>query len=100
ETEREKWINGLNYLCSEDRSASYITKLDRFLRMEFYNMEKQRRRPCISIKEVKGFMFRIHYKITAADLRKHFEEVDERRREVIGFDQFSELVKRISYEYQ
>lgn len=100
EAEREKWITCLEYLRNKDRTATYITKLERFLRTEFYNMEKQRRKQGITLKEVKGFMLRIHYKIGTNELKKLFEAVDERRREVIGFDQFFELVKRITFEFQ
>lgn len=49
----------------------------------------------VTLKEVKSFLPKINCKITTSKLNDHFHEVDQRRRNEIGFDDFTKLYQNL-----
>ncbi|KAK8405210.1 hypothetical protein O3P69_001643 [Scylla paramamosain] len=98
ESECKDWILGLEHLRKEYPDVPYIIRLERFLRTEFYNMENRENK--ITMRDVKNFLPKIHYRTTNPRLRLLFDSVDDQRRGEIGFDQFLELIKKITWEEQ
>lgn len=98
ETECKNWILGLEHLRKEYPDVPYIIRLERFLRTEFYNMENREGK--ITMRDVKNFLPKIHYRTSSTQLKDQFDSVDDQRRAEIGFDQFLELIKKITWEEQ
>ncbi|XP_071536476.1 1-phosphatidylinositol 4,5-bisphosphate phosphodiesterase gamma-1 isoform X2 [Panulirus ornatus] len=92
-----EWMSGLKYLMSEAHSVPYIIRLERFLRTEFYLMENRNK---ISFRDVKNFLPKIHYRMNNNRLKNFFEIVDDKSRGEIGFDQFFDLIKKITWDDQ
>lgn len=93
-----EWISGLKYLMREAHAVSYTTRLERLLRTEFYNMMNTRSK--ILCLDVKNFLPKIHYRMTTTRLKQVFELVDDTKRGEISFDQFFDLVKKITWDTQ
>lgn len=49
----------------------------------------------VSLKEIKGFLPRLNFKMSVNILRDLFNEVDTRRRGEIGFDDFATLYHKL-----
>lgn len=49
----------------------------------------------VTLKEVKSFLPKVNCKISTAKLNEHFHEVDTRRRNEIGFDDFALLYQNL-----
>lgn len=49
----------------------------------------------VTLKEVKAFLPKINLKISTADLNKHFQIADARKRNEIGFDDFTRLYQNM-----
>lgn len=60
--------------------------MEKFLTLLFYFR--------INLKNLKSFFPRINYKIPISKLREIFDEVDSRKREEIGFDDFTVLYQK------
>ncbi|XP_065161549.1 1-phosphatidylinositol 4,5-bisphosphate phosphodiesterase gamma-1 isoform X2 [Atheta coriaria] len=95
EKECELWTKGLRYLMQDSRRQSYPTQVQIKLRTEFYAMENPRE--SVSLKEIKSFFPRLNCKIPTSKLREYFNEVDTRKRNEIGFDDFSTLYHKLMY---
>lgn len=52
----------------------------------------------MSLKEIKSFMPRLNCKISTNNLREIFNEVDTRRRNEIGFDDYANLYHKIIFD--
>lgn len=52
----------------------------------------------IQFRDVKNFLPKIHYRMTTVELKQQFESVDDQRSGEIGFDQFYELIKKITWD--
>ncbi|XP_055537680.1 1-phosphatidylinositol 4,5-bisphosphate phosphodiesterase gamma-1 isoform X2 [Wyeomyia smithii] len=93
ERECEMWIKGLKHMVADAVNAPYWLKVERWLRKEFYAMENSR--DTVSLKELKSFFPKVNYKMTTAKLSEVFHEVDTRRRNELGFDDFARLYQKI-----
>lgn len=52
----------------------------------------------VTLKEMKAFLPRINCKISTSKLREAFQEVDTRKRNEIGFDDFTLLHNRLIFD--
>ncbi|XP_058462061.1 1-phosphatidylinositol 4,5-bisphosphate phosphodiesterase gamma-1 [Malaya genurostris] len=93
EKECDMWIKGLKHMVADTINAPYWLQVERWLRKEFYAMENPRE--TVSLKEVKSFLPKVNCKITTARLNEFFHEVDCRRRNELGFDDFSRLYQKL-----
>ncbi|XP_055596548.1 1-phosphatidylinositol 4,5-bisphosphate phosphodiesterase gamma-1 isoform X2 [Uranotaenia lowii] len=93
EKECDMWIKGLRYMVSDTINAPYWLQVERWLRKEFYAMENPRE--TVTLKEVKSFLPKVNCKITTAKLNETFHDVDCRRRNELGFDDFSRLYQKL-----
>lgn len=93
EKECEMWIKGLKFMVPDTCNSPYPTQVERWLRKEFYNMENANK--CVSLKEVKSFLPKINCKISTGKLNEQFLLVDTRRRNEIGFDDFTKLYQNL-----
>uniref|UniRef100_A0A182X5M9 1-phosphatidylinositol 4,5-bisphosphate phosphodiesterase gamma n=1 Tax=Anopheles quadriannulatus TaxID=34691 RepID=A0A182X5M9_ANOQN len=92
EKEADMWLKGLKFLISDTVSAPYWLQIERWLRREFYLMEAN---GTASLKDVRSFLPKINCKISTAKLNEVFHEVDTRRRNELGFDDFTRLYQRL-----
>ncbi|XP_071092078.1 1-phosphatidylinositol 4,5-bisphosphate phosphodiesterase gamma-1-like isoform X1 [Haliotis cracherodii] len=88
------WMKGLDYLVRDTKEASYQLQLERWLRKEFYMMEKSGSE-IVTLKNVKAWLPRINYKMSTSKLRETFQEVDSSGKGEIVFEQFSCLYHRL-----
>ncbi|XP_062715033.1 1-phosphatidylinositol 4,5-bisphosphate phosphodiesterase gamma-1 isoform X2 [Aedes albopictus] len=93
EKECDMWIKGLKYMVADTINAPYWLQVERWLRKEFYAMENHRE--TVTLKEVKSFLPKVNCKITTAKLNEVFHEVDCRRRNELGFDDFTRLYQKL-----
>lgn len=49
----------------------------------------------VTLKEVKAFLPKINFKISTSDLNRHFQTADVRKRNEIGFDDFTRLYQNL-----
>ncbi|XP_068087156.1 1-phosphatidylinositol 4,5-bisphosphate phosphodiesterase gamma-1-like [Anabrus simplex] len=96
ENECKLWCRGLRYLVPDTIDSPYPLQVERWLRKEFYNMENCRE--TVTLKDIKAFLPRINCKISTSKLREVFQEVDTRRRNEIGFDDFSTLYHKLMFD--
>uniref|UniRef100_T1IHK2 1-phosphatidylinositol 4,5-bisphosphate phosphodiesterase gamma n=1 Tax=Strigamia maritima TaxID=126957 RepID=T1IHK2_STRMM len=96
--ECEQWIKGLTYLASDTISSSYPLQVERWLRKEFYNMENNRN--MLTLKDLKAFFPRVHYKISNSRLKELYQEVDSKRKGEIGFEAFAAIYHILMQEHQ
>lgn len=52
----------------------------------------------VSLKDIKAFLRRINYKISTCKLREAFQEVDTKKRNEIGFDDFTILHNKLIFD--
>ena len=52
------------------------------------------------MRDVKNFLPKIHYLTTNVQLKELFDSVDDQRRGDIGFDQFLDLIKKMTWDRQ
>ncbi|XP_041375905.1 1-phosphatidylinositol 4,5-bisphosphate phosphodiesterase gamma-1-like isoform X2 [Gigantopelta aegis] len=88
------WMKGLEYLVQDTKDASYQLQLERWLRKEFYLMEKVSLE-IVTLKSLKAWLPRINYKMSTNKLRERFQEVDTSGRGEIVFEQFSALYHKL-----
>lgn len=74
--EYRTWKFGLQKLEESAKNASYQIQLERWLRREFYLMEKSGA-DNVTLKHFKAWMQKINYKINNKDLRDKYQEVAE-----------------------
>ncbi|XP_039287689.1 1-phosphatidylinositol 4,5-bisphosphate phosphodiesterase gamma-1-like [Nilaparvata lugens] len=96
EKECELWVRGLRHLVPDTINASYPLQVERWLRKEFYAMENSKE--IVTLKDLKGFLPRINCKLSTNKLRELFQEVDTRKRNELGFDDFAELYHRLMFD--
>ncbi|XP_064611128.1 1-phosphatidylinositol 4,5-bisphosphate phosphodiesterase gamma-1-like isoform X2 [Liolophura sinensis] len=92
--EYTKWLRGLDFLRKETAAAAHPIIVERWLRREFYLMEKQN---CITLKDAKAWMPRLNLKISNSQLRLRFQEVDSGGKGEIEFSEFSKLYAKLVY---
>uniref|UniRef100_A0A182SGK4 Phosphoinositide phospholipase C n=1 Tax=Anopheles maculatus TaxID=74869 RepID=A0A182SGK4_9DIPT len=92
EKEADMWLKGLKYLISDTITSPYWLQIERWLRREFYLMEAN---GTASLKDIRSFLPKINCKISTAKLNDVFHEVDTRRRNELGFDDFTRLYQRL-----
>lgn len=80
-------------MVADTINAPYWLQVERWLRKEFYAMENHRE--TVTLKEVKSFLPKVNCKITTAKLNEVFHEVDCRRRNELGFDDFTRLYQKL-----
>ncbi|XP_054273965.1 1-phosphatidylinositol 4,5-bisphosphate phosphodiesterase gamma-1-like [Macrosteles quadrilineatus] len=90
------WLRGLRHLVQDTMNAPYPLQVERWLRKEFYTMENNRE--IVTLKDLKGFLPRVNCKISTNRLRELFQEVDVRKRNEIGFDDFAELYHKLMFD--
>nr|XP_022912015.1 1-phosphatidylinositol 4,5-bisphosphate phosphodiesterase gamma-1-like [Onthophagus taurus] len=95
ERECEIWREGLRYLVKDTITSPYPIRVQGWLRREFYEMENSRE--SISLKEIKAFLPRLNVKIAINKLREAFNEVDTRKRNEIGFDDFTVFYQKLIF---
>lgn len=52
----------------------------------------------VTLKDLKGFLPRVNCKLSTNRLREVFQEVDVRRRNELGFDDFAELYHKLMFD--
>lgn len=92
--EYRKWMMGLEHLVTDTQTASYQLQVERWLRKEFYLMEKLGTN-VVTQKHLKAWMSRINYKIATSKLRDKFQEVDTTNRGSIVFEEFATLFRNL-----
>lgn len=87
------WKLGLQKLERSAKEAPYQLQLERWLRREFYLMEKQGA-DAVTLKNVKAWMPRINYKTTTNKLREKFQEVS-RNDDQLSYEGFASLFHKL-----
>lgn len=93
------WMKGLDYLVRETKEALYQLQLERWLRKEFYLMEKVGSE-VVTLKNLKAWLPRINFKMSTTKLRERFQEIDTEGRGEIVFPQFTTLYHHLIHSYQ
>ncbi|KAL8594295.1 hypothetical protein ACOMHN_000997 [Nucella lapillus] len=88
------WKKGLDYLVQETKNALYQLQLERWLRREFYIMEKAGSE-VVTLKNLKAWLPRINFKMSTTKLRERFQEIDTEGRGGIVFPQFALLYHQL-----
>ncbi|XP_055891169.1 1-phosphatidylinositol 4,5-bisphosphate phosphodiesterase gamma-1-like isoform X2 [Biomphalaria glabrata] len=88
------WRKGLDYLVKESKEASYQLQVERWLRKEFYLMEKYGSY-ILTLKNLKAWLPRINFKMPTNRLRERFQEFDTESKGEINFEQFSALYNKL-----
>eukprot|EP00105_Crassostrea_gigas_P024834 XP_011445225.1 PREDICTED: 1-phosphatidylinositol 4,5-bisphosphate phosphodiesterase gamma-1 isoform X4 [Crassostrea gigas] len=87
------WKLGLQKLERSAKEAPYQLQLERWLRREFYLMEKQGA-DAVTLKNVKAWMPRINYKTTTNKLREKFQEVSKND-DQLSYEGFASLFHKL-----
>ncbi|XP_038050378.1 1-phosphatidylinositol 4,5-bisphosphate phosphodiesterase gamma-1-like isoform X2 [Patiria miniata] len=95
--ERHKWIVGLNWLVEDHKISSYPSRLEWWLRREFYAMGKTKN-DTVSLRDMKSFMPYVNLKMNTKDLKEYFNEVDRWNKQEIGFDGFVQLYHNLIFQ--
>ncbi|KAK7114898.1 hypothetical protein V1264_000879 [Littorina saxatilis] len=93
------WMKGLNYLVNETQEALFQLQLERWLRKEFYLMEKVGTE-VVTLKNLKAWLPRINFKMSTTRLREKFQEIDSEGRGEIVFPQFATLYHHLIHAQQ
>ncbi|BFZ19735.1 hypothetical protein BsWGS_22774 [Bradybaena similaris] len=88
------WRKGLDYLVKETKEACHQLQLERWLRKEFYLMEKIGSY-VVTLKNMKAWLPRINYKMSTNKLRERFQEFDVESRGEINYEQFAALYHKL-----
>ncbi|CAG5116488.1 unnamed protein product, partial [Candidula unifasciata] len=88
------WRKGLDYLVKETKEACHQLQLERWLRKEFYLMEKIGSY-VVTLKNLKAWLPRINYKMSTNKLRERFQEFDVESKGEINYEQFAALYHRL-----
>ncbi|XP_076449870.1 1-phosphatidylinositol 4,5-bisphosphate phosphodiesterase gamma-1-like [Babylonia areolata] len=88
------WKKGLDYLVRETQEATYQLQLERWLRREFYIMEKAGSE-VVTLKNLKAWLPRINFKMSTSKLRERYQEIDTEGRGGIVFPQFAVLYHQL-----
>ncbi|KAK6178523.1 hypothetical protein SNE40_013298 [Patella caerulea] len=88
------WVRGLEYLVRDTKAASFQLQLERWLRKEFYMMEKSGSE-VVTLKNLKAWLPRINYKTSTGKLREKFQEVDTASKGEVVFEQFATLYHKL-----
>nr|XP_022335650.1 1-phosphatidylinositol 4,5-bisphosphate phosphodiesterase gamma-1-like isoform X2 [Crassostrea virginica] len=86
------WKQGLEKLEKTAKEAPYQLQLERWLRREFYLMEKMGY-DTVTLKNLKAWLPRINYKLTTNRLREKFQEVS--RKDEITYEEFAALFHKL-----
>ncbi|XP_048731968.1 1-phosphatidylinositol 4,5-bisphosphate phosphodiesterase gamma-1-like isoform X5 [Ostrea edulis] len=86
------WKLGLQKLEKSAKEDLYQLQLERWLRREFYLMEKMGS-DLVTLKNMKAWMPRINYKISTNKLRDKFQEVS--RKDEIRYEEFAALFHKL-----
>ncbi|KAL3860223.1 hypothetical protein ACJMK2_010378 [Sinanodonta woodiana] len=95
--EFQKWKRGLDYLEKNAKMVSYPTLKERWLRREFYDMDRLGQEK-ITLKSLKAWMQKINFKISTNRLRERFNEVDTTKRGDICFQEFAVLFHKLVHD--
>ncbi|KAK3610357.1 hypothetical protein CHS0354_008630 [Potamilus streckersoni] len=95
--EFQKWKRGLDYLEKNAKMVSYPTLKERWLRREFYDMDRLGQEK-ITLKSLKAWMQKVNYKISTNRLRERFNEVDTTKRGEICFQEFAVLFHKLAHD--
>ncbi|XP_061198199.1 1-phosphatidylinositol 4,5-bisphosphate phosphodiesterase gamma-1-like isoform X2 [Saccostrea echinata] len=90
--EFQTWKVGLQRLERSAKEATYQLQLERWLRREFYLMEKLGS-DSVTLKNMKAWMPRINFKISTNKLRDKFQEVS--RKDDIQYEEFAALFHKL-----
>lgn len=93
------WKKGLDYLVQETKEALYQLQLERWLRREFYVMEKAGSE-VVTLKNLKAWLPRINFKMSTTKLREKFQEIDTEGRGALVFPQFAVLYHQLIHAEQ
>lgn len=93
------WMKGLEYLVRETKEALYQLQLERWLRKEFYMMEKLGSE-VVTLKNLKAWLPRINFKMSTTKLREKFQAIDKEGRGEIVFPQFATLYHHLIHTQQ
>ncbi|KAL8563654.1 hypothetical protein ACOMHN_055288 [Nucella lapillus] len=93
------WRKGLEYLLQETQDALFQLQLERWLRKEFYMMEKVGTE-VVTLKNLKAWLPRINFKMSTTRLRERFQEIDTESRGEIVFPQFAALYHHLVHTQQ
>ncbi|PVD20783.1 hypothetical protein C0Q70_18944 [Pomacea canaliculata] len=97
--EFSQWMKGLDYLVKETQWSGYQLQLERWLRMEFYMMEKAGS-DVVTLKNLKAWLPRINFKMSTNRLREKFQEIDIEGVGEICFTQFTTLYHMLVHTQQ
>lgn len=92
-----RWKTGLDWLEKSAKNAPYQHQLERWLRREFYLIDKAGS-DVVTLKAMKAWMQRVNTKIPTNKLRERFQEiVEEGGKEELVFEQFALLFHRLVF---
>ncbi|XP_076470498.1 1-phosphatidylinositol 4,5-bisphosphate phosphodiesterase gamma-1-like [Babylonia areolata] len=93
------WRKGLDYLVQETAHSLFQLQLERWLRKQFYMMEKVGTE-VVTLKNLKAWLPRINFKMSTTKLREKFQEMDSEGRGEIVFPQFATLYHHLVHAQQ
>ncbi|XP_023319680.1 1-phosphatidylinositol 4,5-bisphosphate phosphodiesterase gamma-1 isoform X2 [Eurytemora carolleeae] len=88
------------YLIDDVNSASYGLSLQRWFRKCFYEMETPGKEGVISFQELKKFMQKVNYKVSASSLKDKFMVYDTKKSGEIFFDDFCSMFQDLVFSQQ
>ncbi|ESN93887.1 hypothetical protein HELRODRAFT_88112 [Helobdella robusta] len=89
----EKWFKGLQSLVNETKKAKNPLKIERWLRKEFYKMEKN---DGICMKDLKYWILNNNMKMTNSRLKEIYQDIDPDLKD-LSFEGFKMLYQKILF---
>lgn len=91
--DRDLWIKGLRELIDDTKRATYPLQVDRWLRKEFYNIEKLGK---ITFRDFKTWLLLVDLKFSSRKVQELYKEVRSDMKEV-NYEEFVKLYRSLMF---
>ncbi|XP_069740315.1 1-phosphatidylinositol 4,5-bisphosphate phosphodiesterase gamma-1 [Narcine bancroftii] len=99
EEEMNMWITGLNWLLMDTVKSSTPLQIERWLRKQFYNMDRNRE-DRVTVKDLKNMLSQVNYRVPNMKfLREKITDMELRTGDVT-YCQFAQLYRSLMYVAQ
>ncbi|XP_019629361.1 PREDICTED: 1-phosphatidylinositol 4,5-bisphosphate phosphodiesterase gamma-1-like isoform X4 [Branchiostoma belcheri] len=89
--EQSLWVRGIRYLIDDTRKSPWPLQAERWLRKEFYDMDRNRSNT-VTLKDIMAFLPKVNQKVSnKKELKEEFQKVDTVNKSEISFEQFKPL---------
>ncbi|XP_067856418.1 1-phosphatidylinositol 4,5-bisphosphate phosphodiesterase gamma-1-like isoform X3 [Heptranchias perlo] len=99
EEEMNMWITGLNWLLADTMKSPTPLQIERWLRKQFYNMDRNRE-DRVTMKDLKSMLSQVNYRVPNMKfLREKITDMELRSGDVT-YCQFAQLYRSLMYDAQ